>query len=236
MKEEIAVLMAAGLGSRMRPLTDKIPKPLVRVNGIPLIETMIQGLLLRNIGHMYIVVGYKKEMFEYLQTKYREVTLVENKEYMTKNNISSVYAVNEYLGENPCFICEADIYVNNRKIFQTELKKSVYYGKMVRGYSDDWVFDMREDRIVKIKKGGTDLYNMTGVAYLVENDMKLLKQQIEKIYKLPDTGKLFWDEVVDRLLNQIEIGIQEVDKNALVELDTLEELAVLDESYRKWIK
>lgn len=233
MNQEIAVLMAAGLGSRMRPLTDKIPKPLVCVNGTPLIETMIQGLLVRRISRIYIVVGYKKEMFDYLPIKYEEVVLVENKEYLVKNNISSIYAVCDYLGENPCFICEADIYVKNTDIFQDEMRNSVYYGKMVRGYSDDWVFEVVNDRITRIKKGGSDLYNMTGVTYLSQKDTNFLKRHIKEIYELPGTDKLFWDEVVDQLLDQMKIGIKEVKPEDLVEVDTIEELAALDERYRE---
>ena len=61
-----AIIMAAGMGTRMRPLTNETPKPLVKVNGIRMIESIIQALHQENVTDITVVTGYLADKFDQL--------------------------------------------------------------------------------------------------------------------------------------------------------------------------
>ena len=96
-KVERAIILAAGMGKRMNPVTLQTPKPLVKVNGIRMIDTAIRGLHYNGITEIYIVVGYLKEQFQELLKEYLGITLIENPFYATCNNISSLYVARDFL-------------------------------------------------------------------------------------------------------------------------------------------
>lgn len=220
-----AIIMASGLGTRMRPLTDTTPKPLIPVRGKPMIETIIDALNAHGVSTLYVVVGYLKEQFDYLKTKYSNVELIDNPDFMTVNNISSVYSARKALRRGACYICEADLYVADMRIFDGTPGRSCYFGKFVGGRSDDWVFDIGADGyITRVGKGGTDCYNMVGISYFTARDAKTLADKIEKAYAEQGHEALFWDEVVDRNLSELKLKVSPVPSSAITEIDTVEEL------------
>ena len=229
-----AILMASGLGSRMRPLTNTTPKPLIKVNNTPMIETVINALEMARVEHIFVVVGYLGEQFNYLTNKYTNVSIINNTDYETVNNISSIYYAREEMKKSDVYICEADLYISDADILQCiDKSKSGYCGIMVEGHSDDWVFEQNSDGIItRVGKVGDDCFNMCGLSYFNKEQALLIANEIERIYgNKGQYEDLFWDDVVNSIINKLNLTVFPVNANQIVEIDTVEELEAINKRF-----
>ena len=109
---------------------------------------------------------------------------------------------------------------------------------MVKGHSDDWVFEQDSNgRITRVGKRGDDCYNMCGVAWFKKDDAKKIAEAIIDAYKHPGTYEnLFWDDVVNQEIKNIDLTVHKVEDNQIVEIDSVKELEAIDPNYKEYNK
>lgn len=106
-----AVLLAAGLGTRLRPITNGVPKCMVPVNGMPIIEKQILNLVENGVKDIYVVAGYKREVLKaFLNEKYPFVHVIENEVYDTTNNMFSLYMTMEFVRGAEFLLMNSDVF------------------------------------------------------------------------------------------------------------------------------
>ena len=229
-----AIMMASGMGTRMRPLTLTTPKPLIKVNNKPMIESVLETLKEAGVEKIFVVVGYLGDQFEYLKDKYDNLEIIKNGDYETINNISSIYYAREALKLGDTYICEADLFVKDVNFVKNlGADYSGYFGTAQhKEHSDDWGF-MLDDAgyITKIAKGGNWDYNMCGMSFFKKDDASKLAGFIEARYNTEGFEDLFWDDVVNENLDSLKIKIHEIKAGDITEIDTVEELEEVNKQF-----
>ena len=231
-KVERAIIMAAGKGTRMRPVTLHTPKPLVKVNGKRMIDSVIEALHKNGISEIYIVVGYLKDQFEILPKEYENVKLIENPFYDTCNNISSLYVARDYI-EN-AIILDGDQIIYHEKILAPEFDRSGYNAVWTDDETEEWLMTVEKGIVTSCSrtggKGGWQLYS---VSRWNEADGKRLKHHLELEFNEKYNRQIYWDDVVMFChADEYELGIRPMNADDVIEIDNLEDLIALDGSYK----
>ncbi len=227
-KVDNAVIMAAGTASRFAPLSYEMPKALIEVRGDVLIERQIRQLKEAGVSDIIIVVGYKKERFYYLKEKFG-VQIVENNEYLTRNNTGSIYAAREYLRNT--YICSSDNYFAENP-FEKVVEDTYYAAVYAEGHTNEWC--MQEDEagnICSIKIGGDNAWYMMGHTFWNKEFSERFMSILGAEYDNPQVRESLWERVLSHHLSELKMKIRRYDKNMIFEFDTLEELRKFDSSY-----
>ncbi|CZT56449.1 aminotransferase class I/II-fold pyridoxal phosphate-dependent enzyme [Solibaculum mannosilyticum] len=107
-----AVILAAGMGKRLKELTSNHTKCMVQVNGVTMIERMLKILDKKNFQRIVIVVGYQgQSLVDFIQTLniHTPIVFVHNEIYYKTNNIYSLYLAKDYLLEDDTILLESDL-------------------------------------------------------------------------------------------------------------------------------
>lgn len=231
-----AIIMAAGIGKRMQPLTLTTPKPLISVNNTRMIDSAINGLHKNGIFEIYIVVGYLKEQFYQLERQFPGVKIIENPYYETCNNISSLYVARDYIEE--AMILDGDQIIYNATVLQPDFDRSGYNCIWTEHETDEWLLSV-ENGIVKScsRNGGKNGWQLFSISRWTSSDGKRLKKHLELEFEKNKSYQIYWDDIaIFCHANDYELGIYKMNPGDVIEIDNISELARLDHRYQIYVK
>lgn len=225
-----AVLLAAGFGSRLVPITLNTPKPLVRVKGTRMIDTLLDAITAVGIEDIVIVRGYLGEQFDQLLYKYPHIKFIENPSYNETNNISSAMCA-RYLLQN-AYVLEADLVLYNPNLITKYQYTSNYLGVPVET-TDDWCFETKNKVITKVQIGGTNCHHMFGISYWNSEDGAKMAGHIQEVFNMPGGKERYWDQVaLEYFIKEYKIEVRECTFEDIVEIDNYSDLKKIDKTYR----
>lgn len=231
-----AIIMAAGIGKRMQPVTLTTPKPLVKINGVRMIDTVIRGLHENGITEIYVVVGYLKEQFGDLEKEYPGLTLIENPYYDTCNNISSLYVARDHIED--AMILDGDQIIYNSGILQPAFERSGYNAVWCEGNTEEWLMTVENGIVTHCSRtGGRRGWQLFSISRWTAEDGRRLKRHLAYEFEEKENRQIYWDDVAMFCHpEEYELGIYETQYGDIIEVDNLNELVALDKSYRKYME
>lgn len=221
-----AIILAAGFGMRMVPISMEIPKGLLEVHGEPLIERTIRQLHEAGIREIYVVVGFMKEKYEYLIDGF-DVTLIVNPEYAAKNNLHSLKQALRHLSNS--YIIPCDIWCDQNPYRRRELYSWYMVSDLVDNDSSVRVNRKMELVSTPALTGGNA---MVGISYLLEEQAAVVRKRIEAYSQDLRCDGYFWEEALyqddKNQKDKMIVTARVVHTADVMEINTYEQLRELD--------
>lgn len=223
-----AVIMAAGLSSRLAPISYEKPKGLLRVRGEVLIERQIRQLQEAGVTDITVVVGYKKEYFFYLASKFG-VHIKVNPQYATRNNNYTLWLVRDRLDNT--YVCSSDDYFEENP-FEHYVYEAYYATQYVSGPTDEWCVSTGSGgRITEVSVSGADAWTMLGHAYFDRAFSTTFVPILDAAVRKPETADVLWEDIFRSHTNDLRMVARHYPGASIHEFDTLDQVSGFDPAF-----
>jgi CTP:phosphocholine cytidylyltransferase-like protein len=225
-----AIILAAGMGTRLRPLTDKVPKALVETAGESFFSRQLRLLRAAGVKGITVVTGYHAEAFEPWMGQ-PNLEFVFNAHYHDRNNLFSMLLVADRLSRDPegCLVLEGDVWPGEGVLPSQPLPRSSWLVGHREAMENEWVVHEAPDgRVTEIEVASGSGWILTGMSFWLPADGRKLATLMAEMAGRPGSENLFWDEAPRRNLDSIEVRARRIGESDWQEIDTLEDRARLE--------
>ncbi len=243
-----AIILAAGFGQRLAPVTEELPKALVEVNGCPLLENALNLLSEFDIDEVIIVVGHLRDkIIERIGTDYKgmRITYVDNPRYRETNNVYSFYLTKEYIRDDVIML-ECDLFFEKpllEEIVNGEGDCSILVSPYNKETMDGTVIrtDGDKAKALIIKKHQYKDFDYSGCMKTV-NVYKFKKEFIlnhfmpaVSTYVQHESVNSYYELVLGSLIyyGNSDIRVVVIDEDAWAEIDDVEDLARAEKKFKR---
>lgn len=235
-----AVILAAGVGSRLRPLTSKKPKCLVRVAGRPILDYQVRAYTAAGIKDILIVVGYEASKIKeyYKHTRDIHIKLIENEDYEVTNNMYSLFLTAPDVENESFILSNGDVVFDTSIIYELVHSDEDLIAADKGSYSEEAMkITLNETGLISnISKeipqneaygNSIDIYKFSA------KSSTILFQEMRKIIAGENSLKDWTEIAIQRLLQMGDLKMQpfEISNKSWVEIDNFEDLAVADQAF-----
>lgn len=227
-----AIILAAGIGSRLYPLTQEYPKSLVKVNGREILDFQIQGYIKSGINeeNICIVTGYKHEMIvKYLKNRYPKVNEIYSPDYLTTNNMYSLYLGLNYV-VNVCEGKLGHLFINNADCLYDEKLMSEFVNSEFDNAIATEVGTYIDESMKVVTREDLSLVNIAKT--IGENEAYGVSVDLYK-YSSKTMNRLF--EIVKDYI-EVKKDLKQWTEVAFPELFKTEKVYPFDIKHKKWVE
>ena len=223
-----AIFQAAGLCSRLAPISYDMPKGLVELRGERVLERQIRQLHEKGITDITVLTGHLADRFDYLADKFG-VTLIHNPEFAHFNSITSVYHARHKIDST--YLLYSDHYYVDNPFHMYEYKS--FYPTQYDKVTDEWREVVDEDfnivSFVRIK--GSSGIHLQGICYITPAMSKVLVPIIEQCFNDPDLKNNYFEHAFWIGVGKLHVCIETRPHDFCNEFDSIEEALEFDPNF-----
>jgi len=232
-----AIILASGEGKRLRPLTDNLPKPLIKIGDKTILGHQLDNLIGCNITNIIITTGpFEDKIKEYVKEKYPdlEVSYVNNPKYETTNYIYSMWLTKGLINDD-IILLHGDL-VFEKKLLERLIKKKyencVLVNRKIKPLKKDFKAVIENNRMVKIgvEFFGENAFFSAPLYKFSKSDFLRWFDEIEKFIRREDVNS-YAEDAFNEISDKVMLRPLYSDEEFCMEIDTMEDLEIARNKY-----